>query len=78
MQKVYKLFKVQYLLEYLAHEMNPRTISMSSTEPVNTRIYIKIAQPIRNRANLYIDIHRLTDPSQNPILIKPDLSSGWN
>lgn len=53
MQKVYKLSKVQDLLEYLAHEMNPRTISMSSTEPVNTRIYIKIAQPIRNRANIY-------------------------
>lgn len=78
MQKVYKLSKVQYLLEYLAHEMNPRTISMFSTEPVNTWIYIKIAQPIRNRTNLYIHIHRLTNPSQNPILIKPDLSSGWN
>lgn len=78
MQKVYKLSKVQYLLEYLAHETNPPTISMSSTEPVNSRIYIKITQPIRNRVNLYIDIHRLTDPSQNPILIKPDLSNGWN
>lgn len=63
MQKIYKLSKVQYLLEYLAHETSPRTISMFSTEPVNTRIYIKIAQPIHNRVNLYIDIYRLTDPS---------------